>query len=655
MKKDSELLSIIELLDRLSIDNKNAFKLFIGQRSFDWDKVRVTNLIDSLLRGFPIGSMLVDEGRQYFNFSQKGDEDSMLRSVKKTLKKRVRIIDGQQRCYSIQNAYTKKGLYNTKTGKDEFLWINVLKKNSAFKEFDEKKGQKYYFQWSSQKNINNLTPKERKVEFDVRLPENGWRLFYKIIDKLKKIEDKKIKNEIKNFARDIVNDFIDESQDRTQYIQLCQSFIQDIWDSLFNKRIPIHYIQKKTDDVHDLFQVFIRINTGGVPLAPVDVFFTGVKKYWQDAEEHLKYIVNDDSIFDRRNAITILARCSGMSLKDNIAFDPYRMGLQQINRNAIGDADPDKRYPLINRMRELTKDKNTKFVMSVKWTTNLMRKHLFYASNITSPFLIMPVIAWSYQFLCQNKKLPHIGRSRKFIKPIIKYLFWTQVLGSRKYGRGKFDRLCFYYAWEAGKHVEVFPWQDRDLQECCFNFDRIRRQLPKKPRINSLAYENEDGSAERIRNLMFWNRTLFLSSYQEIPYNITDIDWDHLIAYNYARNRFKKGRKVNWNYMKWINQAGNFSGIDSRINRSLQDNPPSIKFRTDDKDFNYRKKKFVKTNPKLDETEINMCLSVERYFNNGKTQKAAMKTREFSCKRSKKIWDNALQKFGEPPRINAEY
>ena len=37
-----------------------------------------------------------------------------------------------------------------------------------------------------------------------------------------------------------------------------------------------------------------------------------------------------------------------------------------------------------------------------------------------------------------------------------------------------------------------------------------------------------------------------------------------------------------------INQAGNFSGIDSGINRSLQDKPPSFKFRTDDKDFNYR-------------------------------------------------------------------
>ena len=94
MKKDSELLSINELLDRLSIDNKNSFKLFIGQRSFDWDKVRVTNLIDSLLRWFPIGSMLVDEGKKYFSISQK----TPLHVLEKG-EKRVRIIDGQHYCH----------------------------------------------------------------------------------------------------------------------------------------------------------------------------------------------------------------------------------------------------------------------------------------------------------------------------------------------------------------------------------------------------------------------------------------------------------------------------------------------------------------------------------------------------------------------------
>ena len=647
-KKDSEILTINGLLDRLSIDNKNSFKLFIGQRSFDWDKVRVTNLIDSLLRWFPIGSMLVDEGKKYFSISQK----TPLHVLEKG-KKRVRIIDGQQRCISIQAAFTNKGLYNKKTGENELLWINVLEENSTFKEFDEKRGQKYYFHWSSHKNINNLTPEERKKEFDVRRPEYGWRLFYNIIDKLKKIDDKKINNEIKNFARDIVNDFINESQDRVQYIKRCESVIQDIWDSLSNKRIPIHYIQEKTD-VDDLFQVFIRINTGGVPLSQVDVFFTGVKQYWPDAEEHLKYIVNDNSIFDRRSAITILARCAGMSLEDR-PFDPYRMGLQSINRNVIEDAEPDKKYLLINRMRELTKNENNEFVKSVKWTTRLMRKHLFYASNTISPFLIMPVVAWSFQYLCYKNNLPDVEKKNSFVKPIISYLFWTQVLGSRRYGRNKFDRECFRLSWEAGKIGKVFPLRDSDMQKCCFDYERIRRQLPEDPDILILAREKSE-SAGRIRNLMFWNRSLFLSLYQEIPYDSTDIDWDHLIAYNYARRKFKMGNPLKWrNYIQWINQIGNFSGIDSGINRSLQDKPPSFKFRTDDKDFNYRKKKFVKTNPKLDETEIKMCISIERLLDKGKTHDAAMKARAFSCNRSKKIWDNTIQKFGEPPRINAEY
>ena len=152
---------------------------------------------------------------------------------------------------------------------------------------------------------------------------------------------------------------------------------------------------------------------------------------------------------------------------------------------------------------------------------------------------------------------------------------------------------------------------------------------------------------------MFWNRQMFLSLYQEIPHDITDIDWDHLIAYNYARSRFKDGRKVIGKYMEWINQIGNFSGIDSRVNRMLQDKGPRYKF--DNDKFDYRNKKFVKTNPKLDDNEINKCLSVESYFNKGDKHKAAMKVKDFSCNRSKKIWDNILQKFGEPPRINAEY
>ena len=49
-----------------------------------------------------------------------------------------------------------------------------------------------------------------------------------------------------------------------------------------------------------------------------------------------------------------------------------------------------------------------------------------------------------------------------------------------------------------------------------------------------------------------------------------------------------------------------------------------------------------------------MCISIERLLDKGKTHDAAMKARAFSCNRSKKIWDNVLQKFGVPPLIYAE-
>ena len=73
MIKNSEILSVKQLLEKLT-DKDNSFKLFIGQRTFKWKKLKVTNLIDSILRGFPIGSMLVDESdesKECYSLSQK--------------------------------------------------------------------------------------------------------------------------------------------------------------------------------------------------------------------------------------------------------------------------------------------------------------------------------------------------------------------------------------------------------------------------------------------------------------------------------------------------------------------------------------------------------------------------------------------------------
>jgi len=86
----------------------------------------------------------------------------------------------------------------------------------------------------------------------------------------------------------------------------------------------------------------------------------------------------------------------------------------------------------------------------------------------------------------------------------------------------------------------------------------------------------------------------------------------------------------------------------------LQDKPPSVKFRTDDKNFNYRKEEFVKTNPMLDEEEIKICIDIEKLFDDKKIDEAAYKLKEFTCDRSKKIWDNVIEIVGTPPYIQSD-
>lgn len=648
MIKNSEILSVKQLLDKLY-----SLKLFIGQRAFEWNKIKVTNLIDSLLRGFPIGSMLIDKGKQYYNLSLEKQHPRVIEAKEN----HNRIIDGQQRCISIKASYTKEGLYNKELKKKEILWINVIEENKLMKEFDEKKSQKYLLHWSSSKKLNTSDSQKRKEEFDtLKKPKNGWIKLYELVEiilsEMKNIENesKKDYNTEKDLIKRIKNNLLKKLNCKIRIDKKhINGIIKAVYFSLERENIPIHYLPKMNDDVNDLFNIFIRINTGGVQLNAVDVFFTGIKKYWHEAEEYLKDIVNEDSIFDRKNAITILARCAGKSLSKN-PFDPYRMGLNQITRNADLNKNGKEKYPLVMKMEQLVKNNSTNFVKSIKWVTKIMRNNLYYASKLINKNIIMIVVGWAYQYLNNNNESDNLNKLDDNIVNIINFLFWTQVLGSISYGRGKFKRECFRVSWKAGIENNPFPWENDHFQKMCFDYDRVRNKTPKNPNVKSLKDE-ENPSAQKIRNLLFSRHSYFLSIYQKISFKNNKIDWDHIIAYNYARRKFTKNRKLNWNYVQWVNQGGNFSGIDRRINRMLQDKPPTYKFRTDDKTFNYRKKEYIKTNPMLNEEEIKMCIDIEKLFNDKKIDEAASKLKEFSCNRSKKIWDNIIEIVGAPPYI----
>ena len=636
MTKESRLYSIGELINQLTSDY--AWELSIAQRAFEWNKIKVTNLIDSILRGFPIGILLlVNSKKPYYKFDSKEELHKKINNIKET--EHTHIIDGQQRCVAILATFAGEGLFDKTNNNTEYLWINVSKDNYGYKEFDEKRGQKYFFHWSSNEKINGLIDEKRRVEkLAPGSPEKGWIHFNKLVELVK---SKASKEKI----------YIDAECNDSQEVdeKTLNKLVDSIENAINKKRIPIHVL--KDDELDDIFHVFIRINTGGLPLGPVDVFFAGVKKYWNDAEEHLRCIVNKKTIFNRQDAITLLARCAGKSLEEK-PFDPVRLRLQHLAYNSSNGG-----YPLIIRMKELTpRDGDNDFIKAVKWTSKLVRSRFYFASNVISRFNVMSVVAWAYQFQKLKKSLPRLD-NKEYIKPIINFLFWTSVYSSRYYGRTGFDRETFKIAWEAGFKRDIFPYYSDEMQKACFDFHYVRLYIPAKPNLttmnlNELRKNSEDyKDAEKIFNLTKGHTDIFLSIYQEIEHS--KIDWDHLIAYKFARNRFKKGRKYFWEHIKWLSMIGNFSGIDSRANRVLQDKGPSYKFLKQSGNGpiqNYTNPNFIKTNPCLTRSDKNQCIQIENLLKNKSKEEAGAVLHDFVANRTLLIWKHICRVIGRPPK-----
>jgi len=639
MKQSVNLLSINELIQKLRSDN--SWKLSVAQRAFEWKALRVVNLVDSILRNFPIGSLLVVKSKSAY-FERQADEKLHKRIKNKRKIKHTQIIDGQQRCQAILSTFGGSGLTNPKSGDKEYLWINVRKVNPSSKEFSEKQGQKYYFHWSTREQINELRGSKRKKEkFPARSPITGWVKFHEFVSF---ITDNKSISFIKRKA------MLNETTETLKSVR------KSIRIMLKEKYIPVHYLQEE-DRIEDLFHAFIRINTGGMQLSAVDTFFAGVKKYWGDAEEHLKRIVENDSVFERRDAITLLARCASKSLSD---IDPVQVSLSNLtNRSTFRDNKPN--YPMIRKMQELTpKSVTSDFIAAVEWTSKLMREKFYYASHLLPSANIMSVVAWAFQYLNRRGEMPNYSDD-EFINPIISFLFWTTILQSRKYGRNKFYKETFRFSWEAGINLDVFPYEK--MKELCFDYEFIKEKIPEKSSISTMLppdkrIKSELRNVDKIFDLMNPqpNKGIFLNLYQKIQFK--DIEWDHIVPYNYVYKQFRvirEGKQFK-EAMKWTNRIGNFSGIDSRANRIFQDRKPSEKFKpVSENAESYLNDDFIKTDPRIEKKDYGSCYKIQKYFENERRDQrhlAIEELSEFVANRSLKIWKSALKIVGNPPIIN---
>ena len=357
-----------------SINQDNGFFLPNIQRHFVWGEDQIEKLFDSIMREYPIGSLLVWKTKsevQLREFIKNYIPGDKLKTSKSDKSLKYLILDGQQRLQALYIAL--KGSYNKKE-----LCFDIL---SGDKKHPEEIS--YIFKFKESSNIKfpfikfNDLVLSKKDAFE--LGEEFIKNFKDSGIEINSEQEKKIRSNISKTIKIFTSD---------------ESIIYQELDS----------VDTDLYDVDDIVEVFIRANSGGTPLSKSDLIFSLLTSTWEDAEESMDDLLDDLNKtgynFSRDFVLKTCLTLLGKGARYNV--DKVRAS---INDNEI-----------INNWGKISE--------SIKDLKDFIQNKTFLKSDksIPSYLLYIPLVYFRYHYY-ENWK-------NKNDKEIITYILRTSLAGS---------------------------------------------------------------------------------------------------------------------------------------------------------------------------------------------------------------------------------
>lgn len=241
-------------------DEQGGFWLPNIQRPFVWKEEQIERLYDSILREYPIGTLLIwktKSGIKRRKFIDNYNPNLRLTDfyVPEDDNAKMMVLDGQQRLQSLfiglKGSYDKKELY-----------INILSGDLK-------------------------APEDMKYEFQFK--ESAafpWVKFKDIV--LTDKRPREIQQEIVDSADDLPDEQIDRVEDNVGLIRevFCtqENILYQLVDSIDR---PKSYRED------DIVEIFIRANSGGTQLGKSDLLFSLLTASWEDADEKMTELLED--------------------------------------------------------------------------------------------------------------------------------------------------------------------------------------------------------------------------------------------------------------------------------------------------------------------------------------------------------------------------
>lgn len=274
-------LSISDAIEKIDY---NQYLLPAIQRDFVWSSTKIEMLFDSLMQGYPIGSMLLwrvngknTENQRFYGILKKYRDRYLIRSEEvstKNIPSFEVVLDGQQRLTALylglKGSYAYKG-YNLAWKDNEYsiptryLYLNLKYKKGNANDLNDSDDDRMY-------EFSFLKPEEAEV-ID---KNNRW---FKVGDIIS------IKGTAQLNAYFKRNDIVDEEP---------QEILSRLHDIVHLERL-IHYYLEESSDFTRALNIFIRINSGGMSLSYSDLVMSTTIMGWMklDAKKEINGLVDE--------------------------------------------------------------------------------------------------------------------------------------------------------------------------------------------------------------------------------------------------------------------------------------------------------------------------------------------------------------------------
>jgi hypothetical protein len=284
--------SIVTLLNQIK---QEEIVLPAIQRDFVWPEDKVLRLLDSIMRGYPIGIALLWEtylDLQYRKFADDFQPGAIHAFKDNKHKKKLKLVlDGQQRLQSLYIA-----LYGSYEGKS--LYFDVL----SGRESDDLSDEKYEFEFLDKEGIKRWESQMKtKVEAPGSSQEGEQKYLLNVADLFtagvrgRDALAKQIKKQVK-LSED------DEGrlgENLARFHDALTSNASILMVSVIDENLQSDHSDRKSEA--DVLEIFVRVNREGMQLSKSDLIFSMLKLNWRESAESLPEFVrkiNEGNSFD---------------------------------------------------------------------------------------------------------------------------------------------------------------------------------------------------------------------------------------------------------------------------------------------------------------------------------------------------------------------